>query len=213
MGLGARLTFRKGTREDVEELARLHALCFSSGEHLATLLGGSFVRTMYRWFVTSDRCLTVCACVNGEVVGFSIVCHGPYYSLLFRENLGQALRALLGRPWVFFHPEILRRLFFSVCRRDEVSALLAKEPAAAIHALKAIRADHRGTEVNRRLHAELVARCRERGWKKLVAVLYRKNAAVRRSAAKNGYKEVVLPADSGKKVIAVLDLEEPASKL
>lgn len=213
MGSRAELTFREGTLGDVSELARLHALCFQPREHLATLLGESFVRAKYRWFVTSERCLTVCACVGGQVVGFSTVCHGPYHRLLIRENLGEAIRAVLGRPWVLFRPEVLGRLLFSIGRRDEVGALLAREPNAAIHALKGIRADYRGTEVNRRLHAELVARCRERGWKKLVAVLYRENVVGRRSAAKNGYKEVDLSADSNRKVVAILDLEEPAQSV
>ncbi len=212
LGFGPDLTFREATLEDVGDLARLHGLCFEPREHLAALLGESFVRAMYRWFVTSARCLTVCACLKGELVGFSTVCQGPYHRLLFRENLGATARALLGRPWILFLPEVVGRILFSIGRRDEIGALLAREPDAVIHALKAIRADYRGTEVNRRLHAEMVARCRQRGWKKLVAVLYRENTAGRRSAAKNGYREVALSADSGRKVVAILDLEEPANR-
>lgn len=206
MELRDKIRFRVGTLEDVDRLTELHFLCFDSREHLATLLGKPFIRDMYRWFVSSENNLTVCAYLDEKLLASSTVCRGLYHQRMFRENKRAAIRAFLRRPWLALHPQILRRVFLCFLGPNETEEFLSRQEDSVIHALKAIRPDHRGTGLSRWLNEEIFEICRQRGWQKVIAVIYEKNVAARRSAEKNGYKRIPLSADSGEKGVYMLEL-------
>ncbi len=204
MGNGE-VVIRPGTPADVDRMTALHFLCFEPREHLATLLGRRFIRDMYGWFVASGKTFSVCACLGEELLGFSVVCLGPYHKLLFRERRKSAILGFVRHPWLFLHPEVVRRLFSRGSRSNGVDAYLALHPDAAIYALMAIRADHRRTSLNRRLNEFVFRECRARGWNKLLAIVYKDNVASRRASEKNGFKLTTLSAGSVDKVVYLLD--------
>lgn len=206
MGRDEEVIIRPGTPADVERMTALHFLCFEPRDHLATLLGRRFIRDMYAWFVSSDKTFSFCACLGQDLLGFCTVCRGPYHKLLFRERRKSAMLGFLTHPWLFLHPEVVKRLLFRRNRSSGVDEYLATHPDAAIYAVMAIRADRRGTGLNLRLNEFVFRECRTRGWNKLLGIVYKDNIASRRSSEKSGFKLTSLSAGSDDKVVYLLDL-------
>lgn len=101
----------KSSTVDLKKVSVCHTKAFPAS--LATALGKSYVRQMLSWYLSSDKtflfhlesdtgaCLGYC----GGMISDGSLGTGSS-SGMAQYSFSAAIKALLIRPWVFFHPEI-----------------------------------------------------------------------------------------------------------
>ncbi|MEW6441248.1 MAG: GNAT family N-acetyltransferase [bacterium] len=196
---------RLATAADVDAMVRLHLQCFDAGAHLGTALGKSFLREVYRWFVTSPRTFGICCAEGGELIAFATVCQGPYHRLMFSENKRAALRAFLSHPWIALHPQVWARIFSRLSGSNEIERMLDSQEGAAHCGLLAVRPDYRRSGLAVTMNRFLFVEARKRGWRKLIGVIHADNIASIRATEKAGYVRIET-RKSKKMVVLVKEL-------
>jgi ribosomal protein S18 acetylase RimI-like enzyme len=194
---------RKPRLNEVESLLELYLACYNSQQHLALCLGKSFMRDVFKWFITSDRTFTLVADQDGNFIGFLTVCNGQYHKLMFTNNKMSAIKALLVRPWVIFSPRILKRLARNFFRSDALDVILTGKDIAHCSFI-GVHPSWRSEGVASTMSREMIKECHKRKWNKIIAGVYKKNMVSRRLQLKLGFKEYPL---SSNKVLSVKYLD------
>lgn len=106
------------TPESIKKVAMCHRRAFPRS--LASRLGTAYCIKMLSWYVEDERGDMFHIEENGVVAGYcgSILrrepgCHGSATSIT-QYSFRALVKAFLLRPWLIFHPEMLRRLPFII---------------------------------------------------------------------------------------------------
>lgn len=191
--------------DDVEALVALHLKCFSENDHIAVKFGEDFIRAAYKWFVTDQATFVLAAKKGAALVGFTALADKPYNGPMLRACKKEALFALLRRPWLAFHPELLLRVFRMVFPNREHNLT---EKTAHI-AFTAVDERFRGLGIAKALKQESIRVCRERGLEAIVTGVKKEN--FRAKAMNEGAGFVEVPELSTKRFIYLrLSLEQGA---
>ena len=191
------------TLEDLDDLVDLHFSCYTAETHLAVVLGRPFIRDLYRWLVTSDRAISLGVDEDRKLIGFVTIYNGPYHQVMFSRNKARTALAFLCRPWVIFHPQILKRAFRAFFKSGEHVEVLESDEEVAHCTLIGIRPEHRRGGVAHAMMERVLEECRVRRWRKLRAIIYKENTASRRMMDKLGFEEEDYSED---KVMSTMDL-------
>lgn len=168
---------RVATERDIDSIVDIHFKCFSKREHIATLLGRTFIRDVYKWLVNSEDCLAIVACQNDRIVGYNTACNGHYHQLMFRHNKASAVKQFLIRPWLIFSKPIIRRAWGSFFNSDPIDDKLKVGTGLCHFAFIGILPEHRRFGVGQSLTIELMRACQKKGWDKVRVLVYNKNFA------------------------------------
>ncbi len=179
------LKIRFATLDDLDKIVRLHYKCFTVKNNISMLFGTEYVRANYKWFLTASEACVFIAEKNGRLAGMAVVSDRRYKGPIMRACKGQAVKGVLKRPWVIFHPELfvrlIRKLFgSSKSKIDENIAQIA---------FNMVDSDFRGEGLGVIIQEEAKRISRERGNKILMVGLRRDNLAARRVNEKVGFKE------------------------
>jgi ribosomal protein S18 acetylase RimI-like enzyme len=171
---------------DVAALVDLHLKCFSASDHIAVMFGEDFIRAAYKWFVTDAQTFVLVAKTGDRLVGFTALADKPYNGPMLRAGRNEALRGLLRRPWLAFHPELLLRLFRMVFpkRKEKLAAKVAHI------AFTAVDPQFRGMGVAKALKEESIRVCRERGMSAILTGVRRQNMGAKAMNMGAGFVEV-----------------------
>jgi ribosomal protein S18 acetylase RimI-like enzyme len=194
-------TVRPGTLGDLDQIIELHTTTFDRQAHLATRLGEGFIRSLYRWYLTSPAAFTLVAVgAQGRLAGVLTVNNGPY-DMLFRENALAVVAGFVRRPQTFFDPEILLRirgfLSRSAGRRDGARSGPPRCELAYLGFL-AVEPEYRGAGTGAALVREGTAKCAAFGWTTVFTTVHRDNVPVRFMYATLGFKEEAAAEGDGR---------------
>lgn len=173
-------------QRDVEALVNLHMRCFSERDHIAVMFGAGFVRAAFEWFVSSPETFVLTAQIGSTLVGFTALADRPYNGPMLRAAKKEALLAVLRRPRLACHPELLRRAV----------RLVVPRPASASHgktahvAFTAVDENHRGVGIATALKQESIRMCRVRGLAAIVTGIQKENGRARALNERAGFVEV-----------------------
>jgi ribosomal protein S18 acetylase RimI-like enzyme len=209
MGDDLEIKIRQAHIGDVQGLLDLHYRCFEPDQHLAMLFGKSFMRSVYRWFVTSGKNIVVVAEVpskDGKIVGVCTATDGPYHRLMLSHNKLSLIRSFLLRPWLVLKPAIRKRLKETLFTRDSVEQELEQDEKVVHGGLVGVDPEYRRRGLAVRVLQETYRECHRRGYTKMIGITYKENVAVRRALVKVGYKELSFPGD--KKSLFTVDFDE-----
>jgi ribosomal protein S18 acetylase RimI-like enzyme len=174
------------TLDDLEALVALHHQCFSEIDHIAVLFGEDFIRAAYKWFVTGAETYVLVAKKDNQLIGFTALADRPYNGPMLRAAKKEALRGLLRRPWLAFHPELLLRLFRMAFPKRKYHL-----PGKIAHvAFTAVDTQFRGLGIAKALKKESIRICRERGMTAIVTGVRRQNLRAKAMNESAGFVEV-----------------------
>jgi ribosomal protein S18 acetylase RimI-like enzyme len=173
-------------REDVAALVNLHLRCFSERDHIAVMFGAGFVRAAYEWFVSSPDTFVLAAKAGSLLVGFTALADGPYNGPMLRAAKKEAVLAVLRRPRLAFHPELLLRAVRLVVPRREP----ASHGRTAHVAFTAVDEHYRGVGIATALKQESIRMCRARGLTAIVTGVRKENGRARALNESAGFVEV-----------------------
>jgi colanic acid biosynthesis glycosyl transferase WcaI len=180
---------RPAEARDVDALARLHCHSFRPQEHVPVLFGERYVRSVYRWFVTSRRSYVLAVESEGRLIGVVAVSDGPYVRRMFAACWPEMLRSLVRKPLLPMQAGLWRRLF-----RSSPSAGARPGPGdrlgSAHLAFIAVDRAFRGRGIFRDLISASEATSRARGSLAIRAGVYKMNGSSRRAFSKAGWTEV-----------------------
>lgn len=106
------------TLKDIEDIAVCHRSAFP--QSLASKQGRKFVSKMLEWYIVSDRGILFHLRDAGKVVGYVGAIYVPKPGLIGAASsitqyaFNNFVFSILIRPWLFFHPDVLRRAGFIV---------------------------------------------------------------------------------------------------
>jgi GNAT superfamily N-acetyltransferase len=190
-----RITF--ANLDDVDALVALHLKCFSDEDHIAVMFGEDFIRTAYKWFVTDSKTFVLVAKAKqgDNLIGFTTLSEGGYNVPMLLAAKWCALRGLLRRPWLIFHPELLLRLFRMIfpSRKHRLGGKFAQI------AFTGVESKFRGMGISKALKRESIRVCRERGMQALITGVKRENVRAKAMNVSAGF--VIVPEWSTKRFI------------
>lgn len=193
---------------DLDNLVKLHYQCFKPNEHMIMVLGRSFVRDVYKWFLTSENIVISKAEVSGNLVGFIVSCKGPYRRQMFMNNKLSAIQAFLFRPWLVFHPKIIKGAIEVLSGSNKIGEILKKEGDFGHASLIGIHPDYRRSGYSMALIRETFNQLRDLGWKKLIGIAYEDNIASQHMMQKMGFKRTDLLADTPNLIAFTKELDK-----
>ncbi|GAB5555122.1 MAG: hypothetical protein Sapg2KO_47130 [Saprospiraceae bacterium] len=106
------------TIEDLSDIAICHRSAFPNS--LASKQGSRFLSKMLEWYVVSDRGTLFHIREAGKVLGYIGAIYVPEPGMIGAASsitqyaFKEFIRSILIRPWLLFHPDVLRRVGFIV---------------------------------------------------------------------------------------------------
>lgn len=201
---GQRVWISPANLADLASLITLHQACLSEDDHFALKLGLPFIRTAYRWFLTSPGTLVLAARLGERLVGFTVLSDRPYIVPMLLSCKWRVTRGLLRRPWLIVHPDWLGWLASSLFSRRTHSPRKIAEIA-----FTGIAPDARGHGLGRALKLASIQACRDWGAEIVITDVRRTEPRARVLNERVGFVEV--PERSSSRLIHLhLDLNAPA---
>jgi ribosomal protein S18 acetylase RimI-like enzyme len=171
---------------DLDSLVALHMRCFSERDHIAVLFGEDFIRAAFKWFITDAGTFVLVAKQDNNLVGFTAVADGSYDGPMLRAGKWEAIRALIRRPWLALHPDLLLRLYRKMFTKPK-SFLVGK---VAHIAFTAVDTQLRGLGIGKALKNESIRVCRERGSTSILTGVRRQNLRAKALNENAGFIEI-----------------------
>ena len=176
----------RASLDDLDRIVSLHLECLGPRANLASLLGPTFVRAAYQWFLTSEETHVIKATVADEIAGFTSICEVPYTVPMVVACRREALRCLLLRPWLLFNPRVLRRAWW----RPAGTGSKMSGPGIAQVGFTAVSPRYRGRGVGSCLKAASIQTCRRLGVRGVVTGVSRENRASIALNERFGFEEI-----------------------
>lgn len=104
------------SHKEILVVAKCHRAAFPNS--FSSQLGTVYVAKMLSWYLDTEKAFIFHLEKNGKVIGYcgGIVNDGTLptgaASGMTQFSMGAAIKALLLRPWLFFHPELMKRYRF-----------------------------------------------------------------------------------------------------
>lgn len=169
---------------DLDAIVALHMRCFTTSDNIAMQFGHHFIRTAYRWFLTSDMTAVLVADTGSELAGLTAISDRPYSVPMLRACWKAAGVGLLQRPWLLLHPDLLQRLATSVFLRRHEHYTDGK---SAQIAFTAVSPSYRRRGIATSLREEAFRLSQQRGREYMISAIRRDNGAMRQVAEKSGF--------------------------
>jgi ribosomal protein S18 acetylase RimI-like enzyme len=114
---------RFATKNDLNDLAKAHSAAFPKS--FTTQVGLNFVRKTLEWYLTDDKKFLLCVEEDHKAIGYCgcLMVDGNTdmgsTSAMIQYAFKEAVKGLLMKPWLFFHPELSRnyKLIFKNIKR------------------------------------------------------------------------------------------------
>jgi len=177
-------------RSDVKALTDLHLRCFGPGDHVGMIFGDRFIKSMYRWQVSSPSCFVYVALEDNRFAGLVGLCKGSYTIRMLTACWRSLLLSLLSKPWLLFDKQLLKRLIRKPLQREQ-------EKDGSVHpsnyfelSFIGVDDDFRGYGIASQLLVAAKVECKERGGESIVAGVYKWNQPSRSAFLKAGWTEL-----------------------
>lgn len=112
------MQLRDAYTTDLEQLALCHISSFPKS--LSSAMGKKYVAKMLEWYLVFPKAFIFCIEDNNKIVGYcggmindGTSEHGSASSMT-QHSFNAAVIAILLRPWLFFHPEMMNKYFFTL---------------------------------------------------------------------------------------------------
>ncbi len=199
-------SIRFASKDDVDSVTNLHCACFSASDYLPMLFGRRYVRSIYRWHVSSAWAYLLVVEHSGRIVGQLGVCDGPFFWKMFTSGLGSLVLSIMINPLVLFHRSLWKRALRRKKRLTHPAKSISKIAGVAHMTIGAIESAHRGKQIFDCLVSETEPVSGSRGSRAIVAGVYKSNNSSRRVFSKLGWKECEI-LETGETVtyISILD--------
>ena len=167
-----KILFSYATIDDIDLLVALHFKCFNAKDHIIIKFGKPFVLASFRWFITSPKAFVVIAKQDEHLIGYQTVSEGPYNVPMFLAGWREALLRLIFRPWLVFHPELLRRIRILLFQPQKNT--LENDKTGHL-AFIGVDSNFRGMGIGKALVIASIRACRERGMSAIITGVLRQN--------------------------------------
>lgn len=193
--------FYPAHQKDLNRIACCHREVFSSS--LTSKMGVPYLEKIFSWYLSTEKAFLFFIEDHGKVAGYAggmivdgTLAHGSASSLA-QHTFYDSVKALLVRPWLFFHPDFLSRytLFTrniltrirNKFRRSEVrSAVKPLEPYTGLVVI-GVHPSFQGKGYGSLLLKEFERISRQKGLNKMVLSVRTKNAQAIKSYVRNGW--------------------------
>lgn len=105
--------FSMAQRKDLIHIARCHKEVFPNS--LTSKMGTHYLARIFSWYLSTDRAFLFFLESQNQVIGYAggilvdgTLAHGSASSMT-QHTFNDAIKALLLRPWLFFHADFLSR--------------------------------------------------------------------------------------------------------
>lgn len=111
----------KATDNDIEAIMQIHEQAFP--DFFLTTLGSDFLRLYYKCMCQSEETVTICAKVNGKMVGFATCSYHSkgFNSLLIKRNVFAF--GLMSLKLLFTRPKAILRLVRNLDKKDDKKSI------------------------------------------------------------------------------------------
>jgi ribosomal protein S18 acetylase RimI-like enzyme len=107
------MEFQSAQHTDLKRIAKCHYKVFPRS--LTTRMGVPYLEKIFSWYLSTDKAFLFFVEAEGKVAGYAggmivdgTLAHGSASSLT-QHTFNDSIKALLARPWLFFHPEFVSR--------------------------------------------------------------------------------------------------------
>ncbi len=194
---------------DLQKLAECHQRAFPKS--LSSRMGKVYLSKMLEWYIVSPKAFIFHLVVDDEVVGYcgGIVVDGELAtgsaSAMTQHSFNSAVKSIVLRPWLLFHPEllkkysfVLRNLFYRF-KKPEISELEKAEkqndPYTGLVVI-GVNQKHHGIGYGSILLQEFEKRTKELGLNKMMLSVKADNNKAIKSYSRNGWEKAKLDGDS-----------------
>jgi ribosomal protein S18 acetylase RimI-like enzyme len=180
---------RVATNDDIEALTELHCASFKPHEHIPVRLGQDYVKSTFRWQVSSGHSYVLVADVEDSVAGYVGVSDVPFTRPMFVSCLGPFVRSVLKNPLLLSEKALWMRAFRGPRDHYAIGGDLLSCPTVAQMIIGAVDNRYRGYGIFPRLVESTKGASKARGSRAIVAGVYKDNSPSRRVFEKLGWVE------------------------
>lgn len=187
--------------QDLSLIARCHRKAFPRA--LSTAMGQMYCEKMLEWYISDSRTLIFYLRTNGDCIGycggliFDGIHPGGSASSMIQYSFHAAVKAILLRPWLFFHPEFIRkyrlvlknvwRKFLKWTGKPYKALPPANIPPHAGLVVIGVSPEHQGKGVGGILLQEFENQAKSRGYNLLRLTVLQTNTQAIKAYQKNGW--------------------------
>ena len=175
----------------LQDVAGLHLEAFAGYPN--TLLGRGYAKALIKWFIKSERTITIAAIDgNRKVVGYALGAPAGYAESLNRELFWGVAARIIMRPWLLLNPRFwiiltarMRSLMGLPQNAQQVMDL--PEPSMSLVAI-GVASSQRRSKIGQRLMQAFEAEARGSQMRSLVLSVYENRTAARQFYEKCGWQ-------------------------
>jgi ribosomal protein S18 acetylase RimI-like enzyme len=192
---------RKAKISDLEKIALCHQLAFLQA--LSTRLGKKIVRKMLEWYLADPKRFLLwiekenqCIGYVGGMVSDGSQVHGSASGMI-QYAFNELFCALVVRPWLWFHPEIvsrfkliLKNIYFRIAKYNKPYKERKKHLLSASYVglvVIGVSPEHQGKGVGGILFQEFENQAKSRGYNLLRLTVLQTNTQAIKAYQKNGW--------------------------
>jgi ribosomal protein S18 acetylase RimI-like enzyme len=195
------MEFYSAQHTDLMRIAQCHHDVFPGS--LTSRMGIPYLSKIFSWYLSTDKAFLFFVEEGRKVVGYAggmivdgTLAHGSASSLT-QHTFNDSIKALLMRPWLFFHPEFVSRYglfarniltrFRNKFRKTEVrSAAKPVEPYAGLVVI-GVHPTFQGKGFGSAILVEFEKRTAQYGLKRMLLTVHADNAQAIASYKRNGW--------------------------
>lgn len=196
--------FQTSTHSDLLNIAACHRSAFPKS--FSSQLGKNYVAKMLSWYLESGKSFLFHLEENGKIVGYcgSIISDGTLAtgaaSGMTQHAFNDAIKAMLIRPWLLFHPEVTKRYAFlwrniktklglyKPQRSTKEKQALQKEPHIGLVVI-GVDATYHGKGFGSKILQEFEQRASQYNIKRFQLTVKSNNDKAIRAYSRNGWKQ------------------------
>jgi hypothetical protein len=180
------IQIRLATKDDLEEITKLHCASFAPLDHVPVMLGKRYVKATYRWQITNKKAYTLAATLDGKIVGVVAVCDGPFTKLMFIACLPEFIISLLLNPKLILNNKLWKRLLRKPQKINDIDNNIDKDGLAQM-TIGVVDSAYRGKGIFPLLVEATKTYSLNRGSKGIRAGIYKNNTSSRNVFVKGGW--------------------------
>ncbi|MBX7075595.1 MAG: GNAT family N-acetyltransferase [Pirellulales bacterium] len=199
VGSCPQVVVRPMTDSDLDTATELHVMAFQG--YMNVRLGRGYVRAMLRWFREHPSGIAIVACLDEQVVGYTVGAPVGYDRELNQALWRRALASLAMRPTLLLHRDILARIrlrmraLLGTGAPASAPAELADWMGADIHSLVGIGVAPaaQGQRIGSQLIARFEVQARRLRARGVRLSVYETNLQAHRAYERAGWRPILCP--------------------